>query len=226
MTYFTKNDDGTYAEVTDKLYTETEYKSVKDKNNELRATNTTLLKTNETLSAFADVLDGVQNITPDGLMKKIEEKATAKAASMVTEMKTKYDTEVADLTKKLDGSTGTLNKLLLGDAVRKAGPKHGVQETAYDDVLRRAEADFKVEEGQVKFKGDKLDANGKPFTVDTWLAETVKNAPHLATPPQGPGARQNSNVRTNAVNSGERKSGMDLISSGLASKQHGSKGLN
>lgn len=226
MAYFTKNDDGTYTEVTDKLYTETEYKAVKDKNNELRTTNSSLLKTNETLSAFATVLDGVQNITPDGLMKKIEEQATKKAETMVTEMKTKHQTELNDLTTKLNSSTGHLHKLVLGEAVRKAGPKHGVQETAYDDVLRRAESDFKVEDGKVVFKHSKLDANGQPYTVETWLAETIKAAPHLATQPQGPNARQNATVRTPAVNTAERKSAVDLISSGLAAKQPGSKGLN
>lgn len=224
--YFTKNEDGTYAEVTDKLYSEVEYKSVKEKNNELRNTNTTLLKTNESLSAFAEVLDGVQNITPEGLMKKIEEKASVKASSMVTEMKSKHELEVKVLSEQLQGTNGTLNKLLLGDAVRKAGPKHGVQETAYDDVIRRAEADFVVKEGKVAFKHDKLDSNGKPYEVETWLAETVKNAPHLAVAPKGPAAKQNPSFRAIPLNTEDRRSGTDLIASGLASKNTQSKGLN
>lgn len=226
MAYFTKNDDGTYTEVTDKLYTETEYKDVKTKNNELRQTNTNLLKTNETLSAFADVLDGAQNITPEGLMKKIEEKATAKAGTMVSEMKTKHQTELEDLTKKLTGATGTLNKLTLSDAVRKAAPKHGVLDTAYEDVMFRAERDFEIKDGAIVRKDGKLDSSGAAYTVESWLGEVVKSAPHLAKTPTGPGARQNAGQRTNTVNSGERKTGMDLISSGLASKKSDGKSIN
>lgn len=224
MSYFTKNDQGEYVEVTDKLYTETEYKAVKDKNNELRATNTNLLKTNESLSAFADILDGAQNITPDGLMKKINEKATEKAASMVTDMKAKHESDFAELTKKYESATSTLHNLMLGDAVRKVGPKHGVLDTAYDDVLRRADAAFKVEDGKVVFKGSSLDANGQAYTVDSWLAETIKTAPHLAQAPKGPGARQNSTFRSGSVNSGEKRSGMDLIAAGLSKSS--TKGIN
>lgn len=226
MTYFVKNDQGEFVEVQDKLYTEAEYKSVKDKNTELRTTNTTLLKSNETLSAFASVLDGVQNLSPEGLMKKIEEQATRKAEAMVTEMKTKHQTEFGELNKKYESASAKLHQLVLGDAVRKAGPKHGVLETAYDDVLRRAEADFKVEDGKVVFAKDTLDANGQPYTVETWLAETVKKAPHLASQPKGPGARQPASFRSSSVNRDDAKtSPLDKITSGLTSRQSGGKRL-
>lgn len=223
--YFTKKEDGTYVEVSEKLYTEQDYKSVKEKNAELRNTNTTLLKANESLSAFAEVLDGVQNITPGGLMKKIEEKASAKASSLVTEMKTKYEDQLKGLTEQLNHSTGLLNRYLVSDAVRKAGPKHGVQDTAYDDVIRRAEADFIVKEGKVSFKHEKLDADGKPYEIDTWLAETIKNAPHLAVAPKGPQAKQNPQIRSGLLNTQDKRSGLDLITSGIGTKQ-GSKSLN
>lgn len=225
MAFYTKNDQGEFVEVTDKLYTEAEYKEVKTKNAELRSTNTNLLKSNETLSAFANVLDGVQNITPEGLMRKIEEQATRKAEAMVTEMKTKHQTEFGDLKTKYDSTVSQFQKLLLGDAVRKAGPKHGVLETAYDDVLRRAEADFKVEDGKVVFKGDKLNANGQPYTVDSWVADTVKNAPHLAAPAKGPHAKQPAIFRSSGVNNAETVKPLDKISAGLASRTQGGKRL-
>ena len=117
MAYFTQNEDGTFAEITEELVPATQLKEIKAKNTELRNTNTNLLKANEGLSAFADVLDGVQNITPDSLVKKIEEKAATKAEKMVTEMRAKFTDEVKALNEQLTGTSGQLSKLVLGQEV-------------------------------------------------------------------------------------------------------------
>lgn len=226
MAYFTKNEDGTFAEITEELVPATQLKEIKAKNTELRNTNTNLLKANEGLSAFADVLDGVQNITPDSLVKKIEEKAATKAEKMVTEMRAKFTDEVKALNEQLTGTSGQLSKLVLGQEVQKAGVKHGVVPTAFDDVLRRAETEFVVKEGKVVFKAEVLDSNGQQMTVDTWLAETIKAAPHLAVTPRGPATKQNSGVNRHAgVNNGEKRSASDLLVSGLSNIKPGSKSL-
>lgn len=217
MAYFTKNENGDYVEVTETLHTAAEFKAVKEKNNELRATNTNLLKSNESLSAFADVLDGATNVTPEALMKKIEAKAAERANSLVEQMRTKHGEMVNALETELNGSKGTLSKLLLGSEVQRAGAKHGVVATAYDDVVRRAEADFIIKEGKVAFKEDKLDASGNAYTVDSWMADQAKAAPHLFATSQGPAAKRNANVTVAPIGNDNMRPA-DRISAGLASK--------
>lgn len=220
--YYTKNEDGTFVEVTEVLHSDADVKKIKDKNTELRATNTNLLKTNESLSAFADVLDGVQNITPEGLKTKIDAKAAERAEQMLKAAKEKYDAEVGELKTALTGANGQLHTLVLGSEVQKAGTKHGVLSTAYDDVLRRAETVFQVKDGKIVPKDELArDANGAPLAIDTWMENQAKEAPHLFTKPTGPNVARNSNVRTPSNSDGARKSGMDLISSGLAAKTQG-----
>lgn len=221
--YYTKNENGDYVEVSETLVPESEIKSLKDKNSELRATNTSLLKSNETLSAFADVLDGVQNISPESLTKKIEEKARVKAESIASEMKKSYEEKISELDGKLKTSTSILSKHVLSDSIRKVGTKHGILETAYDDVIRRAQDAFDVVEGNLKFKEDKLDSTGQPMSIESWMSDLVKTAPHLAQRASGPGFRQNNGIRDNALNKNDKISPQAKIAAGLNTK---AKNLN
>lgn len=217
--YFIKNETGEFVEVSEKLVPEAQVQGqiqeLKTKVNEFRTTNANLLKTNESLSAFAQVLDGAANITPEVLNQKIDAKAVQRAEALVGEMKTKHTETVQTLTEQLNTSQSQLFKLVLGSEVQKAGAKHGVVATAYDDVVRRAEADFEVKEGKVVFKQAKLDGDGKPYSVDAWMADQAKAAPHLFAPSQGPAARRNTTVRTtNAV-----PHGVDRIEAALQQKK-------
>lgn len=220
--YYIKNEAGEYVEAPTKLYTEDEYKAVKTKNDEFRATNASLLKSNETLSAFASVLDGVQNLTPENLTKKIEELASKKAEGLVTDMKTKHQATLDELTQKLTGTSTQLSRLMLGTEVQKAGAKHRVVPTAYDDVLRRAESVFVVKDGAIAFKEEKLDPEGNPYTVDSWMAEQAKQAPHLFEKSSGPSIQRNTPVRTPAAGGNQdTRSPMEKLASGLSSAKSG-----
>lgn len=216
--FYTKNEAGEFVEVTTKLYTEEEYGQVKRKNDEFRENNTKLLKSNETLSSFAKVLDGVQNLNPENLAMKIEELASKKAESLVTEMKTKHQQTVDELNQKLQGTSTTLHKFVLGSEVQKAGAKHGVQPTAYEDVLRRAESAFVVRDGKVAFKEEKLDADGNPYSVEAWMADQAKEAPHLFVPPQGPAASRQPGTRVPVAPSDTRdtRSAMEKLAAGVS----------
>lgn len=217
MAYFTKNEQGEFTEVTETLHTGTEMTALREKNKELRTTNTNLLKTNESLSAFADVLDGVQNITPEGLTNKINSKASERAEQMLKAAKEKYDTEVTELKTALNTSGSQLSKLVLGAEVQKAGSKHGVVQTAYDDVLRRAEGVFIVKDGKTVPRDELArDANGNALQIDTWMETQSREAPHLFTPPKGPAMARNSNVRTPAGTNGTVRTAQERMSSGLA----------
>lgn len=112
--------------------------------------------------------------------------------------------------------------MTLTEQVRKAGPKHGVLDTAYDDVMYRAERDWEIgDDGSMKLKAPKLNAEGKPIaTLEDWVADTVRTAPHLAKPSQGTGAGNGLRSKASPATPGEsaRPSGIDAIAAGLSSK--------
>lgn len=187
QTLYTKREDGLYQLQIKGAIAEDEVTNLKTKIKEFRDSNIDLRKSNEALQSFEQVF-GTNNIKPDAIQEKIQELAAVKASTLVTEMKTNYESKVKDLESNINLKQQKLSKLLLGDAVIKASNKHGVLNTAYDDVLRRAENDFEVTDDGLKFKHDKLNAEGQVYDLDSWLLEQAKHAPHLFSQSQGTGA--------------------------------------
>lgn len=226
-TYYTKQDDGSFRLQVEGVVAEAEHLKVKNDLTEFRKNNIALLKDNGTLNSFKDVLGG-GNLTPDGISKKIEDLAKTRADSLVDEMRKAHKTELDEITKDRDNRKSRLSSLTLNDEVRKAGPKHGVLETAYDDVMYRAQNAWEVTDEGLKMKVEKLDAEGKAYTMETWMAETVKVAPHLAAQSKGIGAgnniRKGSPISVNKNTDG--MSGPDRIAAALANKGNPAPRLN
>lgn len=187
QSYYDKTEDGSYRLKVEGVVLESDVAQLKAKNKELRESNIGLLKTNESLSSFEQVF-GIGNVKPDVIQSKIQEIASKKAESLVTEMKANYETKMRELETGLIKKSSKLTELMLGEAVQKAGVRHGVVATAFDDVLRRAQSDFEVTDEGLKFKHEKLDAEGKAYNLDSWMAEQAKQAPHLFASSQGTGA--------------------------------------
>jgi hypothetical protein len=189
--FYKQSEDGTYVLDVEGAVEAAEVEKLKQKVKEFRENNSNLLKTNASLSAFEQVVGGLGNITPDALNSKLDTLAAQRAESMVTTMKAKYEDELKVLRDGHAKASGQLSELLLGREVQTAGVNAGVVPSAYDDVLRRAKDAFEIREGVVTYKGQSLDANGQPYTVNTWMSELSKSASHLFAPSQGIGATRN-----------------------------------
>jgi len=212
--FYTDNGDGTFRLQVEGVVPESEVVALKAKNKEFREANIGLLKTNESLSSFEKVF-GTGNVTPDGINARIETLATERATLLSENAVKAAHERVKELETGLSTKQQKLSKLMLGEAVQKAGTKHGVVPTAFDDVLRRAESDFEVTDEGLKFRQEKLDVEGKPYTVDSWMAEQAQAAPHLFAQSQGTSAARPSKPGTATTQNSAPKSASELIASGL-----------
>jgi len=191
MDYYVQNDKGEFVKHEGVLHDDKAYSELKTKVDEFRTTNTNLLKSNETLGAFSKFLGGATELTPDGLQKKIDEMARAKSEEVIKRMQETHEGETTTIKQQNEKLRGTTAKYFLGGTLRAAGSELGVYDSAYDDLMVRASAEFDVDdEGKVVAKGDKKDGKGNPLTVSAWLAEVLKKAPHFVKPTTGPGLSQ------------------------------------
>ena len=134
-------------------------------------------------------------------------------------MKNTYEGKVNELSDKLSRVGSKLQELTLGNEVVKAAADHGVISTALEDVVFRAKNAFVVdEEGVVKFKDEKLDSTGKPYTVNGWMQEMKTKAPHLFAPSQGTGAVK---PKGSGARVQETRTAAERIASGLSQLQGG-----
>jgi hypothetical protein len=212
--YYTPMETGGYQLQVDGVVPVAEVESLKQKVKEFRDTNTTLLKDNEKFKSFSNVF-GSENVSAEKLQEKIDALAAARVGTLTESMKTTYEAKVSELSDKLSKAGSKLSELTLGNEVVKAAGEHGVTSTALEDVIVRAKAAFNVtEEGVVKFKEEKLDSAGKPYTVASWMQEVKSKAPHLFAPSQGTGATRPSRSSGKTVN--DNRSALDRMSAGLS----------
>lgn len=119
---------------------------------------------------------------------------------------------------ELDTAQAMLSKLQVNDVVKTAALKVGIHATAVDDVINRATAVFKIEKGVPVPKNPDgtviFDKSGdKPITVETWLHDLKKSAPHLFVGAIGSGAGGGTNTGGKDIGS---MSAIEKISVGLA----------
>lgn len=215
-TYYEPTDTGAFRLKVVDAVPLAEVETLKQKNKEFRDTNISLLKENEKYKGFSQVF-GSDTVSADKLQEKIDALANARVGSLTEQMKTSYDTRVNELNDKLSKAGSKLSELTLGSEVVKAAADHGVISTALEDVIFRAKNAFVVnEEGVVNFKEEKLDGNGKPYSVATWMQEMKTKAPHLFAPSQGTGAMK---PKGSAVRTNETRTSADKIASGLSQLQ-------
>ena len=216
--YYTANDGGGFRLNVEGVVPVAEVESLKQKVKEFRDTNVTLAKDNEKFKNFSTIL-GSENLSAEKLQEKIDSLASGKLVSLTEQMKAGYETKVGELSDKYSKAASKLNELTLGNEVTKAAADHGVIISALEDVMFRAKSAFVVDdEGVVKFKEEKLDSTGKPYTVDGWMKEIKSKAPHLFAPSQGTGAQRNSKT---FVPKQQNMSSLEKMSGYLSSQNRG-----
>lgn len=115
-------------------------------------------------------------------------------ASRTERMRNESAKQVEEARREAEAARGFAEKFrsrVLSDEVRTVASKLGdLAETASDDAFLRAQSLFEVnDEGVVVPKESAgLDADGKPLTVQSWLASMRESAPHWFLRPQGSGA--------------------------------------
>jgi hypothetical protein len=211
--YYEDNGDGSFVLKVEGVVSAAEFNEQKNKVKEFREKNTELLKKQSTLDAMEGIF-GEGGLKPADIESKINKIAQERAQALADNAVKAAQERVKELETGLNTKTQKLSQLMLGEAVQKAGQKHGVIPTAYDDVLRRAQYDFEVTDDGLKFKQEKLDAEGKPYTVESWMAEQAQAAPHLFAQSQGTGAARP--AKSGVVNNNSQRSASELIESGLA----------
>ena len=219
-TYYEPTDTGTFRLKVVDAVPLAEVETLKQKNKEFRDTNINLLKENEKYKGFSQVF-GSENVSADKLQERIDSLANARVGTLTENLKATYESKVTELSDKLTKAGSKLSELTLGNEVVKAAADHGVISTALEDVVFRAKNAFAVnEEGVVRFKEEKLDSAGKPYSVASWMQEMKSKAPHLFAQSQGTGAAKPKGSGVNRVN--ETRSAAEKIASGLSLIQGGS----
>ena len=217
--YYEATDSGVFRLKVVDAVPVAEVETLKQKNKEFRDSNIALMKDNEKYKGFSQVF-GSENVSAEKLQERIDALANARVGTLTENLKTTYESKYNELGDKLTKASSKLQELTLGNEVVKAAADHGVISTALEDVVFRAKNAFVVnEDGVVKFKEEKLDSTGKPYSVASWMQEMKSKAPHLFAPSQGTGAAKpkGSGVRVN-----ETRSAAEKIASGLSLLQGGS----
>jgi hypothetical protein len=134
------------------------------------------------------------------IQQKVQEKELLEKGEVETlvnlrvkTMREELEAQLNESTSKLNVANSTLTTLMIDNVVKTAALKAGIHPTAIDDVTARARMVFQIENGNPVPKGadGKLiyDKTGeKPISVDYWLQDLKKAAPHLFVGSFGGGA--------------------------------------
>lgn len=182
----------------------------KSKLKEFRDNNVALMARTEALERFEQMFK-----TGDFSEEKISAKVREQAEKMAQDMKVSFEEEKRQLAERLTSTSTKLEQIVLNNAVSQAALKHGVSETALEDVFARAKATFKVVDGELQAADSVLDAKGNKVTLDGWMASLAEKAPHLFNASRGAGAKKPGQ----SIGVTEKKSAVDLISVGLAKRR-------
>lgn len=180
-------------------------------------------------------LDNYKDLTPEKVaeLQELEKKRKEKElldkgeidtviANRVGEMKTNYETTIAELNSKFSTANKQLEVLMIDNAVRDMAIKAGVRETAVDDVLLRAKTTFTIKDGKavaVQIKDGKEEmlygSDGtNPLTIQEWGKNLKTQAPHLFKESQGGGAPGSGNPGSRTP--GRATTALGKISEGLS----------
>lgn len=223
-TYYEATDNGQFRLRVEDAVPVSEYESVKSKVKEFRDSNTQLLKEKQKYQDFSQIIGGA-DLSPEKFNEKLETMAQSRVAALTETMKNSYETRLKDVETNYSAASTRLSELVLGSEVTKVATEHGVLPTALEDVMLRAKSNFTVVDGQLKFKEQRLDAEGKPYSVNSWIVEQKGKAPHLFAPSQGTGSsrpRGSSAVRTAL----DGVTGVDRIAAAYNNRNSSVKKLN
>lgn len=208
--YYEDAGNGVFKLKVEGVVPATEYEKVKGSVKEFRDNNIKLKKTVDDLSTFEQMFK-TGEFSQEKLTARIEQEALKKAA----EMKAAFEERERELSDKLNGTTSRLEQIVVDKAVTEAALKHGVSETALEDVFSRAKTTFTVVDGQLTAKDGALDAKGNKLSVDGWMATLAEKAPHLFKASSGASAAKPGRP----VPQETQRSAVDLISAGLAKRR-------
>lgn len=185
-----------YKQVDGKYQLDVDGAVDKSKLDEFRNNNVELQKQ---IDKYKDV-DPVKYRELMGIQQKIQEKELLEKGEVdklvdlrVKNMREDLETQLNQHKTAAEQANGQLSILLVDNVVQGAALKVGIHPTAIDDVKARARQVFKIENGQPVPKGPDgkviYDKSGeKPITVDYWMQDLKKTAPHLFIGSHGGGA--------------------------------------
>lgn len=140
---------------------------------------------------YAELIKIQQQVEEGKLIQagKLEEVVTLR----VTNMKKDLETQLNGTKTELSQANAQLALLMIDNAVRQVAVQNGALPTALDDVVLRARTVYSMEKGQAVPKDDKgqviYGKDGQtPMTINDWLVNLKKSAPHLFAGSQGGGA--------------------------------------
>lgn len=193
----------------------------REKLDEFRNTNIDLLRKLDTFKG----VDVAKYQTLLGIEKKLTDKELVEAGKVdevvqtrIQSMKTEHEGVINTLNEQLSISNRQLESLLIDSAVRVKALESGVIPTAVDDVMLRAKTVFKIVDGKAVPHQDNKPVYGKdgvsPMSVDEWIVNLAKGAPHLFGSTQGGGAQ---GTRTQSRQQGGKPlTSVQKISAGLS----------
>jgi hypothetical protein len=191
--YYTKGADGTWTIDVDGAADGERLK-------EFRENNINLTK------EVADLKKTWEGLSPEEVKALIAKKAEIEAQKskdkgeieqLVTQrteaMKTQHQKEVDAIKAAADKANAELATIKIDQAIIAAAAKHGLRATAQTDVINRARAIFRLENGQVQPIGPDgkpiYGSKAEPLTPDEWVEMQTKEAPHLFEPSAGSGGK-------------------------------------
>lgn len=122
-----------------------------------------------------------------GTPPNIDELVTSAVDEAVKEMRTENERIVSER----NSLSSQLEEVVLSDRVKDIAIRHGVAETALQDVVNRAKATFTVKDGKPVPSDKKFrDENGDLYTPESWMKKLESDAPHLFKPSSGSGAHR------------------------------------
>lgn len=129
----------------------------------------------------------------EGQTGKEKQQTKEEMQRQIDAMKTSAEKAAKDLQAQIESRDVTIQTLMIDKEVSLQASEVGVRPEALIDVIQRAKAIFKLENGVVvayKGNGDKWysDATGEILKIGEWFKVLVKDAPHLFKESQGTGS--------------------------------------
>lgn len=204
---FYEEANGSYRLKVSGVVPEAHFNDLQTKLNEFRENNRNLYKDSQKLKSLTTVMGDGTDLDPDKLQARINSLAEAR----VGEMKTSYETQLAELSAKYAAASTTLSTHLLSSEVTKEALKAGVTEFAVTDVIARAQATFEVVDGKLQAKNGLKNKKGDPLALQDWVTSLAESAPHFFSQSSGAGA-----TRPTSATSSPALSTHEKLAAGLA----------
>ena len=209
-----------YTEKDGKFYLDVDGAVSKSTVTEFRDKNIGLMKQLDDfkdvdLNKYKELLDKSQEIDAKKMMPASE--IETQVSERVKGMKTDFDTKYTELTGTNKTLTKQLEVLLIDSAVRAAATVAKVSPEGTEDVLLRAKAVFRIEDGvAIPYDGEsvKYGKDGKsPQTLAEWIGDLSKSASHQFMSSTGSGAQHRrgpGKIDTSKLNANQKiKAGLE-----------------